>query len=76
VGEDEYYCSYRIIGLQKEENGRVFGSDALQALQLTLIRVGAILYTSEEWKNGNLSWNGDRDLGFPLPDSLKDLLLR
>ena len=72
-GENECRCSYRILGLQKEENGRVMGSDALQALQLALVRVGTILYTSEEWRNNLLSWNGDKDLGFPLPESLKDL---
>jgi hypothetical protein len=73
VFEGEYECSYRIVGLPKEEGGRVVGSDALQALQLALIRVGAILYTSEDWTSGALSWNGDRNLGFPLPESIRDL---
>ena len=73
VSEGEFVCPYRIAGLQAEEVGRAIGSDALQALQLALIRVGAILYTSEAWKDGVLSWNGDKDLGFPLPGSIKDL---
>jgi hypothetical protein len=72
VSDGEYECPYRIAGLQKEEGGRVVGSDALQALLLVLIRVGAILYTSEDWKKGALSWNGDRNFGFPLPESIKD----
>lgn len=43
---------------------------------LTLSRIGAILYTSEEWKKGNLRWLGDDHdhLGFPVPDSIADLL--
>src|ERR1700761_8224425 len=72
-GEDDYRCNYEITGLRTEEKGRVFGSDALQALQLALIRIGAILYTSEEWRGNLLTWNGDAELGFPLPESLKDL---
>jgi hypothetical protein len=72
-GESEYRCSYRILGLAQEENGRVIGSDSLQALQLALVRIGAILYTSDEWRKNQLSWNGDRNLGFPLPESIKGL---
>jgi hypothetical protein len=71
--ESDYYCSYRISGLTENESGRVIGSDALQALQLALIRVGSILYTSKEWNENILTWNGERNLGFPLPNSLKDL---
>jgi hypothetical protein len=68
--EDEYQCLYHIFGLQKEEKGYVIGCDALQALQLTFTRVGAILYTSKEWKDNTLSWNGDKNLGFPTIDAL------
>ena len=71
--ESEYHCHYHIFGLKREERGRVIGVDSLQSLQLVMKRVGAILYTSPEWTDGRLSWNGDKDLGFPLPDSLKDL---
>lgn len=74
-GEDEYYCPYHISGLEEEGSGRVVGADALQAIQLVLVRIGAILYTSKEWQSGLLTWHGERNLGFPLPDSLKDLQL-
>ncbi|NRR28838.1 hypothetical protein HSX11_01435 [Oxalobacteraceae bacterium] len=72
-GDSSYRCWYQISGLNEEESGRVVGGDALQSLQLALIKVGAILYTCPEWRNNLLSWNGDRDLGFPLPESLRDL---
>lgn len=57
--------------------GYAYGVDALQALQLTLKKIGTDLYTSNEYKIGALSWVGKSnsgDLGFPVPDVLKDLL--
>jgi hypothetical protein len=73
-GED-YYCPYQIVGIG---NGRVRyggGLDAVQALQLALKKIGADLYTSPEAQSKQLSWvGGDAgDLGFPVPDSIRDM---
>jgi uncharacterized protein DUF6968 len=69
----EYRCAYSISGLSRDEEGRAIGQDGVQALQLAMNSIGVVLYTSDEWKEGRLTWNGGKDLGFPLPDSLKDL---
>ncbi len=48
----------------------------MQALLLALKRVGADLYTSAEAKAGLLTWeagSSKSDLGFPVPDSIRDL---
>jgi hypothetical protein len=74
---DNFYCRYQITGIG---NGRVRyagGVDAVQALQLALKMIGAELYTSQEAKTKQLSWEAAQspsDLGFPVPDSVKDLL--
>jgi hypothetical protein len=72
----DYYCPYQIIGLGNDTIKYAIGIDGIQALQLTLSRIGTELYTSEEGKMGNLRWVGDEngDLGFPVPDSIRDLL--
>lgn len=74
---DNFYCPYQIVGIG---NGRVRyagGVDAVQALELALKMIGAELYTSQEAQAKQLSWEGGqspRDLGFPVPDSAKELL--
>ena len=72
----DYYCPYQIVGIGKEKVGYVGGIDEIQALLLSMERVGAILYTSEEYRNGRLRWEGDEsgDLGIPVPKNLRDLL--
>lgn len=72
----DYYCPYQIIGMGNDRIKYAIGIDGIQALQLTLSRIGSDLYTSEEGKKGNLRWIGDEngDLGFPVPDSIRDLL--
>lgn len=67
------YCPYQILGLGDQQVRYAGGEDTLQALTLTLTKIGTVLYTSIEAKAGLLTWNGDRDLGFPVPDSIRDL---
>ena len=73
---DDYYCPYQIEGIGDGRVRYAGGVDAVQALELTLNRVGAELHASSEAKSGTLNWVGGKnsnDLGFPLPDPLKDL---
>ena len=72
IGE-EFYCPYRITGLGDRKVRGIPGFDAVQALLLALQTVGVDLYASDEGKAGKLSWLGQRDLGFPLPDIASDL---
>ena len=61
-----YVCYYRILGIGGEKLKRGAGTDAIQALMLTLVRIGADLYASEESKAGRLSLFQDQNLGFPV----------
>jgi len=75
--EDDYFCAYQIVGIGDGRVRYAIGIDALQALFLTLKKIGADLYTTPEAKSGALSWVGQAvkgDLGFPVPDAIKDLL--
>ena len=73
---DDYYCPYQIVGVGNERVRYAGGIDAVQALELTLKMIGTDLYTSGEAQSGALSWMGGSkkgDLGFPVPDGLRDL---
>ncbi len=73
-GED-YYCPYQILGFGNERVRYAGGVDAVQALQLALQKIGADLYTSQEAQSKQLAWVGGNlgDLGFPVPESIRDL---
>lgn len=71
-----YYCPYQILGMGDEAVRYAGGEDTVQALILTLKKIGTVLYTSSEAKAGLLSWEAGPapgDLGFPVPDSIRDL---
>jgi hypothetical protein len=69
----DFYCPYQILGLGPERVRYAGGVDGVQALELTLKMIGADLYTSNEAKAKELTWMGSANLGFPVPDSIKDL---
>jgi hypothetical protein len=63
-----YFCSFLIEGIPATSIKGVYGVDAIQALQLALQTIGAILYTAPEYQHGRLRWLDDSgDLGFPRP---------
>lgn len=71
----DYRCEFEIVGLgEKTINSYGMGVDSTQALLLTLQMIGTRLYTSNEGKAGLLSWLGMKNLGFPVPDSIVDLV--
>ena len=52
------------------------GVDAVQALLSALQMIGAELYSSDQHKSGTLVWlSPDRGYGFPVPQSIRDLLV-
>jgi uncharacterized protein DUF6968 len=67
----DYYCPIQITTKSGESNAVRYaaGIDAVQALQLAMKAVGAILYSLNEEAGGKLRWDGDEegDLGFPFP---------
>jgi hypothetical protein len=73
-GHDDYFCPFQIIGIGNDKVRYGVGVDAVQAVWLTLQMIGARLHTSSEAKSGALSWLGQSNLGFPVPDSISDFL--
>ncbi len=72
---NDYRCEFQIVGLgEKTINSYGMGVDSTQALVLTLQQIGTRLYTSNEGKAGQLSWLGMKNLGFPVPDNIVDLV--
>jgi hypothetical protein len=69
-----YKCEYQIVGMGSGKVRYAMGEDSMQALVLALQTIGADLYTSEAAKEGRLTWFGSRNLGFPVPDGLADLV--
>ena len=69
-----FYCPYKIDGLGDGSVYYAGGVDAVQALELTLKRIGTDLYTSTEFTNDRLRHLGMRNLGFPVPSSITDLV--
>ncbi len=59
-------CAYKITGIGAEKLRLAHGVDDVQALSFALQTIGVWLYTSQEYKDGNLTWLGGRDLGLPL----------
>jgi hypothetical protein len=65
----DHYCPYRIVGIGDEKIWHIGGVDAVQAIQLAMVAIGALLYRLNEKSAGRIRWDageGD-DLGFPLP---------
>lgn len=64
-----YICQYKISKYDYCDEGRAIGEDMLQAIYLAMVKLGAILSHTDFWKKENLSWNGDKNLGFPSLDN-------
>lgn len=77
AGSDDWYCPYQTEGIGSGRIGISYGVDSVQALVLALSMVGAELYCSKEYEAGRLGWDCGAvkgDLGFPVPDSIHDVL--
>jgi hypothetical protein len=67
-GGENYECPFTIDGMMATSLRSAKGVDSVQALSLALSIIGASLYTSREYKAGELTWfAGQDDLGFPRP---------
>ena len=68
----DFYCPIQVSAAQ-DTNAKVLysaGIDSVQALQLSMTAIGAILFGLNQQCGGKLRWDGDEngDLGFPTPD--------
>ena len=70
----DFYCPYQILGMGRENVRYGAGVDPVQALILTLQIIGTDLYTSDAFKAGRLRYLGSRNLGFPVPENISDII--
>lgn len=75
-GGGDFFCPFKVEGLGSQRITRAGGVDAVQALELALRMVGTVLYTSQEYKDGRLTWEGGENgsLGFPVAANIRDIL--
>lgn len=69
-------CEYEIGWPEGQRNSAAFGIDALQAMLMTLQKIGTEIYTSTYHKAGQLrAYREVKGYGFPVPRTMRDLLL-
>lgn len=69
-------CTYEIKWPEGLVQRRAHGGDELQALIMALKMIGADIYTSEYHKEGRLrAYEKEKGYGFPVPTSLRDMLV-
>lgn len=72
-GDRTVRCPYRIYGIGTEKLYYGYGVDTVQAITLTLLAISTQLYTSDAYRDGDLTWLDSRDLGLPMhPGELPD----
>jgi hypothetical protein len=69
-------CRYQIEWPEGKETRDMWGVDSIQALLLALQAIGSDIYTSSYHKTGGLFFEmPGQGYGFPVPASLRDLLV-
>ncbi|WP_374383116.1 hypothetical protein [Dongia sp.] len=77
VSEDgAWSCQYEIDWPDGTKKGRAVGVDGIQAILVTLQKIGILLYTSKYHENAQLVWPAaESGYGFPVPSNTRDLLM-
>lgn len=70
----DYRCDLEIVGFEKKIESYAMGTDSVQAIFLALTKIGTLLYTSEDYKNGKLTLYESSNLDIPYPSSIADLV--
>src|SRR2546423_666707 len=74
--DDHWSCRYEIDWPEGREIRKAGGADSVQAIFVALQMIGADIYTSTYHKSGSLMLEGPgRGYGFPVPSTLRDLLI-
>lgn len=64
----DWRCPFQIVGIGDDGVQFAFGVDAVHALQLAFMMVGAML-SSAQGPRQRITWLDMTDLGFPRPES-------
>ena len=68
-----FVCPIQIVGIGDERVKGARGADAFQAIELGMQLIGTELYVKINRNyHGKLRWDGEADLAFPLPDSVRE----
>lgn len=74
--EKSWACDYEIGWPEGNAVSAAHGIDALQALMMTLQKIGTEIYTSSYHRSGQLSaYRTSKGYGFPVPQSLRQHLV-
>jgi len=74
--QDHWSCEVEIGWPEGGLTRTASGEDSVQALELAMKMIGALVYTSDHHKSGNLMWlEPGKGYGFPVPNSIRDLLV-
>jgi hypothetical protein len=73
---DEWSCSYQIDGMGDAKVRKAYGVDGIQAFILALTYISTTLYTSLDYRKGQIFWDGGTsgDLGLPTAAAVRDML--
>lgn len=70
----DFRCDYEIAWPDRVRSSYGMGVDAVQALLLAMQKAHTDLLISPEREAGELRWLGQRTLGLPVADALRDLV--
>src|SRR6185503_9048412 len=73
---NNFCCPYQIDGVGDGKIRYGSGVDSLQSLFIALINISTDLYTSDEAQAGQITWEGERDLGLPFAEAIRDFVPR
>lgn len=72
----DWVCRFEIDWPEGAATRWASGIDAIQALIHALQMIGAEIYTSTHFEQGELSWlEGYEGCGFPVPHNIRDVLI-
>ena len=72
----DWGCRFEIAWPDETTTMEAMGVDAVQALELAMKMVGALIYTSDHHASGNLVWfEPGKGYGFPVSSTIRDLLI-
>ncbi len=74
--EVDWICRFEIGWPEEAANRHATGIDSVQALLFAMQMIGAEIYASKYHEAGKLVWmEPGRGYGFPVPNSIRDMLV-
>ncbi len=71
-----WWCAYEIEWPQALQASAGAGIDSVQAIRITLEKIGTEIYSSEAHRSGRLVWDkAGNGYGFPVPKNIRHMLV-